>query len=414
MVRGDDTDLIAVEMKAPKSVSVEPPLLEPTNLLSLIVNQARSCDKEVREMRNGNGHKTAESIRASVCRAAACLLQLLGYLKDSRARCGVLSTFKHSWFVKHGAAIDDKQVFFVSKSVPFNAKSPVTLRQALFCAMSDDKFLAVVDASLPPAPGPAPGPATGPAPGPTTGPAPGQADAPPASGPASGSASGSAPEPSRRDGYATYGNFTVDIRELDAQLCPCSSGGRTLVANDSGVNLMHSPKPTLHLHGVIGRGRTGTVWIGCLDGERVAVKQVVLHDLDDTNYRKIRREVLFYGKCKDLWGDAIPDVKEAILSRHHAFLVMELGQPCMAWEDQDRRLAEQALNKLHARRILHRDLHSGNVVFVGEGDERKARIVDLESARFEHGWDFEELAAKEKARVARFGTPTEYDRRHVE
>ncbi|KAI8926348.1 hypothetical protein BC831DRAFT_456848 [Entophlyctis helioformis] len=373
----------------------------PISLLDLIREQ-----ESHRVDRFANGKQlppmTIQKIMADICRASSCLLQLLGYIDAFQVNSGILATGQHMWFVRRDTSATNRLSFFVSKSVPGDAGPPVTLRRALFYTLNEFALKPGADAPEPTdgLPPPAPGPATGPATGPTTGPAPGQADAPPASGPASGSASGSAPEPSRRDGYATYATLL--------------SGGRTLVANDSGVNLMHSPKPTLHLHGVIGRGRTGTVWIGCFDGERVAVKQVVLHDLDDTNYRKIRREVLFYGKCKDLWGDAIPDVKEAILSRHHAFLVMELGQPCMAWGDQDRRLAEQALNKLHARRILHRDLHSGNVVFVGEGDERKARIVDLESARFEHGWDFEELAAKEKARVARFGTPTEYDRRHVE
>ncbi|KAI8929279.1 hypothetical protein BC831DRAFT_502960 [Entophlyctis helioformis] len=153
----------------------------------------------------------------------------------------------------------------------------------------------------------------------------------------------------------------------------------------NSVSLMlgkESVKTVLNLHNAIARGRTGA------------------------------GEILFNDKCKDLWGDAISHVKEAILSPEHALLVMELGQPCTNWTDADRRLAEQALDKLHARHILHGDLHSGNVVFVGEGDKRKARIIDLESARVYRGQDFDELAAKEKARVVRFGTATERARRY--
>ncbi|KAI8923184.1 hypothetical protein BC831DRAFT_472271 [Entophlyctis helioformis] len=219
-----------------------------------------------------------------------------------------------------------------------------------------------------------------------------------------------------RDGRGLYRHSAIEIHKTDTRRCSCG-GGKVMTSLDSGVSLVlgkESVKTVLNLHNAIARGRTGAGFVGCLDGQRVAIKGVSFTFYDNTNYQAIRKETLFYDKHKDLQGDAIPLVVEAVVSRDCAFLVMELGQSCQSWSDADRSLAAHALSKLHARHILHGDLHSGNVVFVGQGDERKARIIDLESAREYRGQDFGELAAREMARVVRFGTATEYDRKHGE
>ncbi|KAI8925732.1 hypothetical protein BC831DRAFT_260164 [Entophlyctis helioformis] len=298
MVYRDQQRHVAIEMKVPNGIGSDM-RQEPQDLLQLMIDQ------------HAKDTKSKQSVSS---RAAGCLNQLINYLAKTTTEFGILSSYEHSWFVKRSAPIDGQESFFVSMSVPCTAEGPVTLRRALFYIINEVKIRAAGHSSPPPALWPTLEPTA---------------------------------TPFDRDGWAVYRECAIHVCKSDARRCPCS-GDKTLVTHDSGINLVQSTKPVLRLHDAIAQGRTGAGFIGCLDGQRVAIKGVSYTLCDDTNYDVIRREVAFYKEHEDLQGDAIPQVVEAVLSGDCAFLVMELGQRYRQWADADHALAEQALDKLHA------------------------------------------------------------------
>ena len=101
------------------------------------------------------------------------------------------------------------------------------------------------------------------------------------------------------------------------------------------------------------------------------------------NRESLVREIVNYQFLKDLQGIVIPKFYcygdfLGILE----FFCMELCSTSECWEE-DKKIAIVALKRLHEKGIKHGDVRKSNFVFKGQGIDRVALIIDLESLQFD-------------------------------
>nr|KAJ3411351.1 hypothetical protein HK105_002654 [Polyrhizophydium stewartii] len=140
----------------------------------------------------------------------------------------------------------------------------------------------------------------------------------------------------------------------------------------------------------IGAGCFGVVCEGLFQGQPVAIKRIVMH-LHFDNLLLYEHEVQVYLHLRELWGTAVARLLSHGIDSHKSVsIITERGSHSKEWPDSDIRLAVASLEMIHNMGILHGDSHAGNVVFVGEGTNRRALWIDFEHSRFDDDQDLRE------------------------
>nr|KAJ3419823.1 hypothetical protein HK105_006460 [Polyrhizophydium stewartii] len=140
----------------------------------------------------------------------------------------------------------------------------------------------------------------------------------------------------------------------------------------------------------IGAGWFGVVCEGLFQGQPAAIKRIVMHLFFD-NLLIYEHEVQVYLHLRELWGTAVARLLSHGIDSHKSVsIITERGSHSKEWPDSDIQLAVASLERIHKKGILHGDSHAGNVVFVGEGTNRRALWIDFEHSRFDDDQDLRE------------------------
>ena len=158
----------------------------------------------------------------------------------------------------------------------------------------------------------------------------------------------------------------------------------------------------IYISGILGRGRTGTIFHGELHDKKVAVKICDTFKAPDLESAMLN-EVEIYNIMRNLQGDCIPKLIAYGYDGFLFVLVTEVaGSPSRKEEmgSHERRSAVDKLARIHTYGIAHRDLHWNNILIqhcsTGVKNimfidfERSAR-VDKERCNMEMSYLFELL-----------------------
>ncbi|TPX56091.1 hypothetical protein PhCBS80983_g04818 [Powellomyces hirtus] len=139
----------------------------------------------------------------------------------------------------------------------------------------------------------------------------------------------------------------------------------------------------ISLDRALGSGRSGTTFFGSIYDLPAAIKMIDPIKKPDTN-TALAYETDVYARLSSLQGNVIPKVLgRGVIGGMFEFLATEPISPGVIreWGDEERRLASLALKGLHDAGYVHGDIRTGNVLFDGTGPNRRAVLIDLETAR---------------------------------
>ena len=148
----------------------------------------------------------------------------------------------------------------------------------------------------------------------------------------------------------------------------------------------------LNLTGWIGQGRTGSVFEGCIGGSPVAVK-VCDYGHRSSVLEEVQRECQMLDHLRDEQGQAVPrKVTQGFIAGSTCYFVATelLGESLQEAPSSEHAALEQAalaaLDKVHARGVLHRDVRPQNFLRAAHGrvvltDFGFSELSDSDSAR---------------------------------
>ena len=295
-----------------------------------------ACD--IVEMYQEN-HKDLKEHRAPSVPVIDHIKEIYGYMGHNKLQFGALSTYENTWFIRRPP--DNPSKLFISEAVTNSAADP-TLLQCFAYIMSLARR--GLNSPFPP---PAP-------------PSPPTADCKP---------------PSEKGDDASK-RSQADI-EGDSEAAGTVQPEPLPKLEDFGWD-------GLKLLGVLGRGRSGTVYRAVLRGEEVAYK---LCDL--WKHPEYEKELLNEGKIytllKELQGRSIPKLKGiGYTSGGFMAIATEIaGSPILAKElsVQERDEIIAVLSEIHDCGILHKDIGPQNILIHRHGDRFKVMFIDFSVSR---------------------------------
>ena len=135
---------------------------------------------------------------------------------------------------------------------------------------------------------------------------------------------------------------------------------------------------------LLGTGRSGSVTRNMWGGKPVAVKTFVLQEDDDRSFYDVyRHECKVLVSLKPLWGTHVP----RLLFRHpwktSPMIGLQLGEPLgddmSTWDADDRKKAEETIEKVAALGWIQHDMRGSNFVRLNEGRNDYVAMIDFES-----------------------------------